>query len=407
MVRVIQENASRQRHNRRPTFPIAGTLRPYGLYPVWAHPVLPGETLQSAVVKMRTLSLPVKHPLVGAWQESWLVYVKFTDLDEELGQMFISDQFATTGFTAGADDPRTFVKSGQVDWIRLALERVHKEWFVYEKETPRTIDGVPMCKLNNVSWYQNMVFEDVDEAVPVTDASDLYAHLQGWQMLQQMKLTELTYEDYLRTYGARPKDAKEGVPEILRFARSWTQPSNVIDTSTGTPSSAFNWNDEIKLDKAKRFQEPGFILHFTCIRPKMFQKNLAASMIGNLWGFSDWFPSYTLDDPTSSVKKLSKVDPVFGAAMTDAGTETLLYDHMDLLSHGETFVNDWSGPYDLPSATGMSVKTGEDVNDLRGEYPLEADIDALFTGATADRRLCYYEGIANVVVSGHALDTTR
>ena len=76
-IQVITGNEKRTRHNRRPNFPIAGTCKPYGLYPLWVHPVLPGETLQSMTTKIRALSMPIKHPLGGAWMETWLVYVKF------------------------------------------------------------------------------------------------------------------------------------------------------------------------------------------------------------------------------------------------------------------------------------------------------------------------------------------
>lgn len=395
---------ARRRVTRRPNFPIAGAVKPYGLYPQWVHPVLPGETLQSMSQKSRMISMPVKHPMVGAWQEHWLVYVKFTDLARDLGQMFISDTMTTDGYTADADQPRHFTKSGQIDWVQKCVDRIHKAYFIHENESPRTIDGVPMMKLNNVSWYQNAVFEQVDETVPVTDASDMYKHLQGWQMLQQMSMTELTYEKYLETYGVKSISEAQGDPEILRFARSWTQPVNTIEPSTGAPSSAFVWSDEIKMDKAKRFDEPGFLVMLTGIRPKMFQANLGGSMVGNLWGFSDWYPSYNMQDPTAGVKKLLKDDHVFASALDDEGGETVLYDHRDLLMHGEQFINSDSLPYDLPMSTGLTTVTGSEPEDLRGEYPKESDIDGIFSGA--DPR-AYYEGMAHCVVSGHVADHTQ
>lgn len=379
---------------------------PYGLYPMWAHPVLPGETLQSMSQKMRQISLPVKHPMVGAWAEHWLVYVKFTDLDRDLGQMFVTDDFSTTGWTAGADDPKCFVKSGQINWLRKCLDKIHGDYFINEGETARAIDGVPQCKLNNVSWYQNCIFEPTDEAVPVTDASDMYQHLQGWQMLQQMQMTELTYEKYLEQYGVRPNKAETGMPEILRFARSWTQPVNTVNPADGSPSSALIWSDEFKMDKAKRFDEPGFIVSLATIRPKMYQKNIDASMIGNLWGFSDWYPAYNLTDPTAGVKKLLKNDPVFAASLDDLGGETILYDHRDLLSHGEQFVNTKTPQFDLPMSSGLTTLSASDNANLRGEYCSKADLDATYVDGVTGA-LCYYEGMAHAVISGHVTDTTR
>ena len=354
--------------------------------------------------KSRMLSLPVKHPLAGAWLENWLVYVKFTDLDRELGQSFISDDVSTSGYVAAADQPRHFTGAGQIDWIKKCVERVHKAYFVHENETPRFIDGVPQVKLNNVSWYQNCVFEAAAEAVPTADADELYAHLQGWQMLQQMQMTELTYEKYLETYGVRSIAENKGDPEILRFARSWTQPVNTVEPTTGAPSSAFVWSDQITMDKAKRFDEPGFILMLTAVRPKMFQANLGHSMVGNLWGFSDWYPSYNMQDPTAGVKKLLKDDHVFAAALDDSGGETILYDHRDLLMHGEQFINDDAHPYSLPMSTGLQTATGSEPEDLRGEYCKESDIAPLFTGT--DPR-CYYEGMAHCTISGHVWDSTK
>lgn len=402
---IVVDPKNRTRKNRTPNFPVAGTVKPFGLYPIFAHPVLPGETLQSMSFKHRTLSMPIKNPLVGCWAEHWLVYVKFTDLDRDLGQSFINDTTSSSAWDASADSARYFTKTGQVDWIRKCTERVHDAYFVNDDETPQTIDGVRKCKLNNASWYQNMIFKPADDAVPTIDGQDMYQHLQGWMMLQQAQMTELTYEKYLETYGVSSVRKNVGDPEILRFSRSWTQPTNTVEPTTGSPSSAWAWSDQIKMDKAKRFDEPGFVVMLACYRPKMFQENLPYSMIGNLWGFSDWYPSYNLEDPTAGVKTLLSTDPVFSAAAQDVGVEELLYDHRDLLSHGEQFVNDWTTqPYDLPSSSGLEVKDASTQAQLRGEYPTDTNVDNMFAGTD---KVLYYEGIGQAVISGHITDTTK
>lgn len=402
---ITVQQAAPKRVSRKPNFPIVGTVRPYGLYPLMAAPVLPGETLQSFTSKIRLLSMPVKHPLSGAWMETWLVYVKFTDLDRELGQSFISDAVDNTAWLADADSNRFFTAAGQIDWIRKAVERIHSAYFVHDGETPRTIDGVPQVKLNNISWYQNMMFKPADAPVPTTDASDQYQHLQAWQMLQQMQMTELTYEKYLETYGVRSVRENVGDPEILRFSRSWTQPVNTIEPTTGAPSSAWAWSDEIKMDKPKRFDEPGFIVQIATVRPKMLQSNIAHSMLGNMWGFSDWYPSYNLQDPTAGVRSILGNDPVFAASAGGTGTDELIYDHRDILSHGEQFVNTDDHPYPVPMSSGMSVASGSEPEDNRGEYCTVGDVDDLFIGET--NKVCYYEGISSCVISGHVTDTTR
>lgn len=393
-----------KRQNRSPNFPMAGTAVPYGLYPIMSHPVLPGETLQSFTAKLSSLSMPIKHPLAGCWLETWLVYTKFTDLDRNLGQMFVSDSYSTSGWTAAAKKERFFVENGQIDWLSKITTNFHSNYFVHDGETAQTIDGVPLCKLNNSSWYQNAMFEPTDAAVPTTDASDLYEHLQGWMMLQQMELTELTYEKYLEQYGVTGLNRAQGAPEILRFSRSWVKPTNVVNPANGTPASAWVWNDEIKATKPKRFIEPGFITMFVCYRPKLYVSGFDSSMIGTLWGFSDFFPAYSLADPTAGVKSISSQDTVFSVA--GVTNKKILYDTRDLLAHGEQFVNTTQHPYRLPVSTGFSNADAATTEQLRGEYPTASDIEALFVTATDPSDRCYYEGIAQAVIAGHVGDST-
>nr|QXN72837.1 MAG: major capsid protein [Microvirus sp.] len=409
-MQVLTPGAHRTRHMRKPNFAIAGVMRPFGLYPIVVHPVLPGETLKSANTRWRVISMPVKHPLCGCWLESWLFYVKLTDIDRELGQMFVSDTFSTTGYTAAANQGRYFTKAGQINWVEQCMTRIADSFFRNENEVGRTIDGVPMAKLNVMSWYQNMMFRPAEVAVDTTSPVDMDAQLKGWQMLQQMQMTELTYEKYLEQYGVQSMKLGIGEPEILRYTRSWTQPASHVNPATGTPSSAWAWSDEMKAEKEKRFDEPGFILQVACVRPKMFQAGLLYSMVGNLWGFTDWFPAYNLSDPTAGVRTMPTTDPVFNSDLN--GTEAavdLLYDHRDLLAHGEQFVNSINGsnPYPLPYARGLSLLAAADAEDVRGEYCLSTDIDSLFVGTTEQTRYCYYEGITQMIIAGHVTDTTR
>jgi len=264
---------------------------------------------------------------------------------------------------------------------------------------------LPWIKVNNRSWYQNMMFKPADDAVPTTDASDTYQHLQAWQMLQQMQMTELTYEKYLETFGVQSVNPSQGNPEILRFSRSWTQPVNTIEPTTGAPSSAWVWNDEIKMDKPKRFEEPGFVLTLAAVRPKLFAGGVDATLCGNLWGFSDWYPSYNLNDPTAGVREILGNDPVF--TTPDATPETLIYDHRDLLSHGEQFVNSTDAPYDLPINDFFGQSTGAITEQIRQEYAGSTAINNLFANPTFGNAVCYYDGIIQSQIAGHVTDTTR
>lgn len=408
---ILATGAARSRKDRTPNFPIAGVMKPYGIYPIWGHPVLPGETLEECRIKWRVLSKPVKHPLVGAWCDTWLCYVKFTDIDRALGNMFISDSYSTAGWTAGANKPRMFTKSGQIDWFTNCVNRITQAFFLHEGETIITNDGVPMAKLNNNSWYQNLMLKPATVTVANLpgDPAGVDTQLTGFQVMQMMSMNEITYESYLKQYGIQSVATGIGQPEILRYSRSWTVPVNTVEPTTGAPSSAWVWSDEIKSDKPKRFDEPGFVIMIACIRPKMFMKALPYSMVGDLWGFSDWFPAYNLEDPAAGVRQIVSNDPVIDQTYVTGGPLNLLYDHRDLLNHGEQFINNFDAPttpYPLPFSTGLSIAAGSTLAQLQGEYPLAADIDGLFVSATAADKFCYYEGIAMAHIKGHIADTT-
>lgn len=411
-IQVIQPGQTRERFHRKPNFPIAGTIKPFALVPTMIHPVLPGETLKSFTTRWSVVSMPLKNPLAGAWLESWLFYVKLTDIDRELGQMFITDNYSTSGYVAGADTPEHFTASGQISWVWECMMRIHEAYFRNENESARFMDSnFPQTKLNARSWYQNMMFEPAETALDTSGPRDAQEQLTAWQMMQQMQMTELTYEKYLEQYGVQSMRLGQGDPEILRYSRSWTKPVNHIDPSSGSPTSAWVWNDEMKAEKDKRFQEPGFIIALANIRPKMFQKNVHFSMVGNLWGFSDWYPAYNLTDPTAGIKNIGANDGVFADDINAAeGDTALIYDHRDLLSHGEQFINDRvDNPYPWPFASAMNLEQAADLEDQRGEYASEADVDALFvdTAAAESDRRAYYEGISSAVIAGHTQDTTR
>lgn len=405
-VKVMTLGQARTRAKRTPNFPIAGIMKPFGLYPIMCHPVLPGETLHSARTKWRVLSKPIKHPLAGAWLESWLVYVKFTDIDRALGDMFVSDSYSTTGWTAAADAPRYFTKNGQINWIKNCTKRFHEAYFIHENETAKTIDGVYQTKLNAKSWMANLMFRPNEVAVDTSDTFDQQTQLSAFQMMQLMSMTELTYESYLKQFGVASVRTGIGEPEILRYTRSWQTPVNTVEPTTGVPSSAWVWSDDMEMAKDKRFDEPGFVLMFASIRPKMFLKYQAASIVGNLWGFTDWFPIYNSQDPNAAVRVIMSGDAVFDAAANGAeASDELWYDHNDVLNHGEQFVNAvWSDhPYVLPQATVPNLLAAATPEDMRGEYATAADVDALFVGSGANA-FCFYEGITMFNISGHARD---
>jgi len=403
---ILQGSARRTRHDRRPSFPVAGEITPFGLYPFFVHPVLPGETLQHFDSRIRMFSETIKHPLVGAWAEQWLVYVKLTDIDPNLGNMFITDTMSTAGYTAAADAPQYFTKTGQIAWVQKAAETVHNAYFLDDGETPRTINGVRQVKTLDLNWMQNLTFKPTAAAVPA-DVGATQEAINAWEMLRLMNMTELSYEDYLAQYGVAPKKSEMGQPEILRYTRAWTLPKNNIDPATGSPSTQWLWSLDTKAEKPKKFLEPGFIIGLQTIRPKLYPSALVASITGEMWGFSDWYPSYNLDDPAAGIKEILDTAAVFDPATGGTGA-SLIYDHRDILSHGEPFVNKAlaSLKHSLPVNSGHSFALGATDQDVRGQYCSATDIANLFTSVTAADQVVTYEGIVQARIAGHVQDNT-
>ncbi len=411
-IKVVTPGQTRERFHRRPNFPVTGTMKPFGLYPIMCHPVLPGETLKSATTKWSVVSQPLVNPLAGAWLETWLFYVKLTDIDRDLSEMFISDDFSQTGWTQTSGKDHWFTATGQIKWIFMCVDRIRDAYFINEGETPEDMaspdDGVPKLKLNQKSWYQNMMFEPAEVALDTTGELDHIQQMDAYKMLTQMQMTEITYESYLEQYGVRSQRTGLGEPEILRFNRSWTKPANTIDPTDGTPSSAWVWNDEMKMDKDKRFNEPGFVIMMAGIRPKMYNRMVEQSLIGNLWGFSDWYPAYNLADPQAGIKRIGTDDAVFKSDINEAeGELQVLYDVRDLLNHGEQFVNDWTdNPYPHPTSNFHDLVAAAPPSHVRGEYAQNTDINNLFSGVNPENQRAQYEGIVGLTIAGHVTDTT-
>lgn len=402
-----------KRVSQRPNFGIHGTMVPYGLYPIMATPVLPGTTMNACTVRMPTISQPVKNPLTGTWFEQWLFYVKLTDISKDLADQFMNEGVATTGYVQSGDNNRFFTADGQISWIEKCYDKIVDDYFTDEGETVPTIDGVKQTKLNHMSWANNLTFESADVATPTTDARDTYEALTQWAMLQQMQMTEVSYEDYLETYGVRPKNQLDGRCEMLGYTRKWTRPTNVIDPSSGSPSSAWANFDDFKIDKSKRFVEPGFVVLLSTCRPKMYQAaTRGRSLIGEMWGFRDWYPSYLIDDPTAGVRELPITERtrMFGSSLvTPASTKGLLFDYNDLLVHGEQFINssDTELPYALPEANYQTAVDAATPAQLQGKYCTLADVQNLFVGSTDQTRRIAYDGMVSLTIAGHLKDTIK
>ena len=136
------------------------------------------------------------------------------------------------------------------------------------------VDGEPIAQIQG-----NGIWDSVATAIE-NDAGDLNLDLNAdntikaseaakalmmWEYLRSNNLTEMTYEDYLRTFGVKvDPEVDHGVPELIRYSREWQYPNNVVDPTTGVPVPGLSWGINLRVDKDRYFKEPGFIFRRNC-----------------------------------------------------------------------------------------------------------------------------------------------
>lgn len=315
---LVQPLQKTGRRSRRPQHPFQVRHRPWVIQPFFIAPVLPGETMKNCLLQSRAVSKPLASPLIGWWLEHFVFYCKLRDLNdrESLTQMLLDPAWTNT-LTSGAKTA-TYHYASSIDFVQLCLERVTEEFFRGDGEaySDALLDSMPLASINHLSWSESAVHDDqvvaqdvnVDLNADATiTASEVERAMLQWDALRQSGLTDLTYEEYLRMFGLRIPESEElHRPELLRFTRNWTYPSNTIDPADGSPTSAVSWAITERADKDRFFKEPGFIFGVTVARPKAYIKNYAGAAVSVMQDAYAWLPALMSPDPATSMRKYSQ-----------------------------------------------------------------------------------------------------
>ena len=396
------------RKSRRPSHPFQLRHMPWQIQPFLIAPVLPGETLKNILLQSRAVTKPIKNGIVGWWMEYHFFYVKHRDLDDrELFTSMMLDPNATTASKNSAADVKTYHFAGSIDWVRLCLNRVRDTYFRDEDEigTAYDIGGLPVGQIGISSWTDSLLPEDafgagqdvnVDLNVDANiTASEVDNAMRMWEFLRANNFTDASYEDYLATFGVRAPPAESHRPELIRSVREWQYPTNHVDPTTGVPASAVSWAVAARADKNRFFTEPGFIFGVTIARPKVYYSKQSGSLTSVMNNAISWLPAILSDDPYTSVKPFAA-----GAHPLPAATDGYWVDIKDLFLYGEQFVN-----FALSEADANLVALPANAIANR-RYPAAADVNALFTGSTDAARVITQDGICNLDILGHQVDTT-
>lgn len=424
-----KEIAKMQRVMRRPQHTFQLRFRPFTIQPFMIAPVLPGETLKHGMLQARTVSDPIKNPLVGWWNEHWFFYVKLRDLydRDKVTAMLMNPEEDMTSLDSATnlDNYHENTSSGtDIDWVKLCLERIVDEYFRMEGESSTTSgttitsvagNTVPVCQLNSGGFIDSFI-NDADYITPADEelldisagtagggddklmVSEVQNAMQRWQLMRDSGLTKQTFEEYCASYygDETPTAVEEHKPELLRYVRDWTYPTNTIDPTNGTPRSAVSFVTQETIEKGRFFKEPGFIVGVTTCRPKVYLKGLSSNAVMLMKSAQSWLPPSLMHDPYASMTKVAA-----GDAPVTNNTDAYWVDIKDILVHGDQFINfalsaTDANLFNAPAASGTQVSK---------RYPVTADIDALFVAASPANQI-RSDGITTLQIAGRQTDTS-
>jgi hypothetical protein len=388
--------------------------------------------MKNLLLQSRVVSDPVKHPLVGWWTEFYFFYVKLRDLNDRelIENMLIANGDVST--LASAAQVETYHNGEGINWTRHCLDAVTRDYFRSDEENQDTafnqaLGALPQCKINVDNWMESLkIGADAPIPDPTQDPligqSDMYPELpdhlvaytdayEQWKQMRDLSMAAPTFENYLRTFGIRAPAAdreEKHQPELLRYIREWSYPSNTIDPTSGTPSSALSWSIAERADKDRFFAEPGFVFGVTTSRPKVYLKKQVGAVAHFLNDGFSWLPALLAPDPFTSLKKFTHDG---SGPLDDIGADYWA-DLADIFHSGDQFVNfDLAGAADasgvsLPAPTAADPEYGPTAPKeqmLNKNYASSADVDALFTGLNKQIKV---DGRCDISVLTRIQDTT-
>lgn len=410
---TLSTQNQRSRVPRYPKHNFSIVSRPYEITPFFIAPVLSGETLRNLLLQARAVSTALENPLIGHHLEHYFFYIKLRDLADadDLVKMLM-DPTATGGVNkAGSANVYNYVGAGAPDYVKMCLDTVVKHYFRDEGDTGSHVGAVTGLPLAQWSNYQGIGESLIDDASLVTDTVEDGTPLQEfekeyatWSYMRQMQLTEVSFEDYLGTFGVRVPDADLNRPELIRMVKNWTYPTNTLD-GDGTINSQASWSVAERADKDRFFKEPGFLFAVTIARPKVYlslQDQSAVSVLGDAFS---WLPALMKDEPHTSLKKIAgnSAELPWTAASTPTGGQldsdnAYWVDVRDLFLYGDQFVNHTQGA-DVNNAI-----PAEDMKTFHGKkYPSSA---ALQTIGKADTLTYKQDGVVSLNIMGTQIEAT-
>jgi hypothetical protein len=247
---------------------------------------------------------------------------------------------------------------------------------------------------------QNLVSASAGQGDATTGVwtSEIAEAMKEWETARMLKTTDMTFEDWCEQFGVKMPTAQLFKPELIRYSREWTYPSNTISPTDGAPTAAYSWAISGRADKNRRFDEPGFIVGVMVLRPKVFCVNMNSHMTMLMNDAYTWLPPTLANDPWASFKRLAASDTPL-----DANTAAYYVDVKDIFLHGDQFIAATSFPT-AGSRTPLVALPNAALTNKR--YPASTDVDTLFVTQTAGTGKYRADGICTLHILGRQVETS-
>lgn len=394
------------RIGRRPRHNYHVAFRPFEIQPFCIAPVMAGDSVKNIRFEARVLTDPIISQISGWWAEMYWFYVPIGALDEYAAAQLniITPSHDLSGLVTAANSWGYESDDGP-SWLSMCMKPIIRNYFRKEGEAWNHAAAVwntypsgtiPVAGLVGKTWVDTIAQAS---ALPTPTGTDDYN--DRWELYEAMrkqKLVSMTFPEWLRLQGiAVPPQLQEAEqdyrkPELMRFLRQFTYPSNVVDpTQTNRVVSACSWVVAERLDKSYFIGEPGFVVGVAVVRPKLYRSEQLANGTMMLRDARTWVPDLFLDAPQESLDERS----------TDTALDTVephVVDVAGLYTVGDQFVR-------APSTAGPPVAALPSADVSNTVYPAFADIKALFAGLDAETEadpvaLVRMDGTATFAITG-------
>ena len=417
---VIGQPAQTARKMRSPSHQFNLAWRPWQIQPFMVAPVLPGETMKSMLLQARAVTDPIANGLIGWWLEHYVFYVKLRDLyaRDKLTEMLLKPE-ADLSTLDDATDVKYYHTNGSglaINWAKRCTEVIVDNYFRRENEVAGdyTLNGMYTAGVSLENALESAInataleaAANVDQNLVSTSAgqgdattavytSEISKAMREWEFARMNKVTDMTFEDWCAQFGVVMPQEEMFAPELIRYNRDWTLPTNTVEPTTGVPKSACSWVVQMKADKDRYFKEPGFLVGITVARPKVYYQNLDTAFAMLMKDAYSWLPPSLANDPYSSFVKVAAGDPPL-----DANTAAYYVDIKDLFLHGDQFVN-----WDLSSVTGRNKVALPNAALSNKRYPASTDADNMFVDTTAGLGTVRMDGICQLHILGRQVETS-